>query len=169
MMKMVRYAGMTALTLAAVAGLPANAQTAEARLMNDSGFLEALDPGMHRGVLLRQQGRDNLIMVGQAGFVPGTIQLAQEGHENYAAASQVGMNAANALVLIQSGSQNLSFAVQSGDSNMADIDQFGTENRSLVQQIGSDNALVHRQLGDGLVLAVTQFGGASALIVQSPF
>lgn len=168
-MKMFRHVGMAALTLAAVAGLPASAQTAEARLMDDNGFLEALDPGTRRGVLLRQEGRDNLMMVGQAGLLPGTIQLAQEGHENYAAASQVGMNAANQLDLQQSGSENLSFAVQSGDANVADIGQFGTANRSLVQQIGNDNTLIHQQMGEGLVLAVTQFGGASAMIVQSPF
>jgi hypothetical protein len=170
-MKKTSHACIVALSLFAALGAPltAGAQSAESVLIDDSDFLQALSPETHRGGLLRQEGRDNIMMVGQAGLQPGIIQLTQQGQQNYAAASQYATRQANHLDLFQAGTENLSFTVQAGESNRASIDQSGAENRSLVQQIGNDNSLVHQQLGDGLVMAVTQFGGASAIIIQSPF
>jgi hypothetical protein len=170
-MKKTRHACIVALSLfaALVAPLNAGAQSAESVLIDDSDFLQALSPETHRGVLLRQEGRDNIMMVGQAGLQPGIIELTQQGQQNYAAASQYAISQANHLDLFQAGTENLSFTVQAGESNTASIEQSGADNRSLVQQIGNDNSLVHQQMGDGLAMAVTQFGGASAIIIQSPF
>lgn len=86
-------------------------------------------------IIIGQYGLFNTTNIIQAGSNTNTIEVIQQGTNNLAEVTQLGVD--NSVFLLQQGENNLFTIVQDGNGNIANVNQFG-EQTFIVTQIGNE-------------------------------
>jgi minor curlin subunit len=86
-------------------------------------------------ITIGQYGLFNTTNIIQAGSDSNTIEVIQQGNNNRAEVTQLGID--NKVFLLQQGENNLFSIIQDGNGNTANVNQLG-EQRFIVTQIGNE-------------------------------
>lgn len=94
-------------------------------------------------VVIGQYGLYNTTNIIQAGSNTNSIEVIQQGNNNKAAITQLGVD--NEVNLLQEGANNFFAIVQDGNGNTANVNQLGEQNFTV------------RQIGNEMTVNITQF------------
>jgi minor curlin subunit len=86
-------------------------------------------------ITIGQYGLYNTTNIIQAGSDSNTIEVIQQGNNNIAEVTQLGID--NKVFLLQQGKSNLFTIIQEGNGNTANVNQLG-EQTFIVTQIGNE-------------------------------
>lgn len=94
-------------------------------------------------IIIGQYGLYNTTNIIQAGSNTNTIEVIQQGDNNFADIIQLGID--NEVILVQEGENNFFTILQDGNGNAANVNQLGEQNFTVTQ------------IGNGMVVNITQY------------